>query len=142
MDSDFLETRNRHLDAKYELIKKNEQRAETFMTEDADIILMAYGIMARVSKKSVLEARKQGVKAGLIRPITLWPFPENIVKEAAQTAKRFLSIEISMGQMIEDIRLVVAGQVPVDLYGRIGITPNPEEITKQIIALADREGLR
>lgn len=140
LSADFLEERNRHLFEKYAKIRKNEQRADTFLTDDADIIVVAFGIMARIVKKSVMEARKRGVKAGLFRPISLWPFPDNAMKNVARTAKRFLSVEISMGQMIQDIRLAVEGKVPVELYGRIGITPNPEEITKEILLIAEREG--
>lgn len=140
LDSDFLEKRNHHLQAKYDFIQKEAKRAETFMVEDADIVVVAFGLMGRIAKKSVLEARKQGVKAGLIRPITLWPFPDDVIKTVAQTAKRFLSVEINMGQMIEDIRLALEGRVPVEFFGRIGVSPNPEEITRQIVALAAREG--
>lgn len=140
LDPEFLEKRNRHLDAKYKEIQANEQRAETFMMEDADLAVMAFGIIARIAKRSVMEARKQGIKVGLIRPITLWPFPERVVAGAARKVRRFLSIEVSMGQMVEDIRLAVNGQVPVDFYGRIGITPNPEELTREIMRIAEREG--
>lgn len=140
LSAEFLEERNWHLFEKYAEIVKNEQRAETFLTDDADIIVVAFGIMARIAKKSVMEARKRGVKAGLFRPISLWPFPDKRMKEVAMTARMFLSVEISMGQMIQDIRLAVEGKAPVELYGRIGITPNPEEITKQLLLIAEREG--
>lgn len=140
LDSGFLEKRNHHLQAKYDLINKECKRAETYMLEDADIVVVAFGLMGRIAKKSVSEARKQGVKAGLIRPITLWPFPDDTIKQAGQTAKRFLSVEINMGQMIEDIKLALEGMKPVEFYGRIGISPNPEEITGQIVAIAAREG--
>lgn len=140
LDPDYLEKRNRILDAKYKEIHAKEQRAETFMLEDADLVVVAFGIIARIAKRSVMEARKQGIRVGLIRPITLWPFPEKVVAEATKTASRFLSIEVSMGQMIEDIRLAVNGQVPVEFYGRIGMTPNPEELTRQIMSLAEKEG--
>ncbi|MDD3268123.1 MAG: 3-methyl-2-oxobutanoate dehydrogenase subunit VorB [Syntrophomonadaceae bacterium] len=138
--SDFLEERNRILQAKYKLIEQNEKRAETFLTDDADVIVVAFGLMARIVKKAVMEARKNGVKAGLIRPITLWPFPDEHFKKVAETARMVLSVEISMGQMVEDIRLSVNGRVPVEFYGRIGFTPNPEEITQQLLLLAEREG--
>ena len=140
LSAEFLEERNRHLFKKYARIIESEQRAETFLTDDADIIVVAFGIMARIAKKSVMEARKKGVKAGLFRPISLWPFPDKKMQEVARTAKRFLSVEISMGQMIQDIRLAVEGKAPVELYGRIGITPNPEEITRQLLLIAEREG--
>ncbi|HHW61956.1 MAG TPA: 3-methyl-2-oxobutanoate dehydrogenase subunit VorB [Syntrophomonadaceae bacterium] len=140
LSPEVLEHRNQHLQRKYDQLQANESRAETFMTDDADLILVAFGLMSRVVKKAVIEARKQGIKVGLIRPITLWPFPDAIIKEAAEKAQMFLSVEISMGQMIEDIRLAVDGAVPVDFYGRIGIIPNPEEIYSEIIRIAEREG--
>ena len=87
-----------------------------------------------------MEVRKKGHKVGLIRPITLWPFPEEEIRNAAQSAKMFLAVEISMGQMIDDVRLAVNGKVPVEFYGRIGMIPSPEEIAGQIIMLAEREG--
>lgn len=140
LSPDFLEYRNRHLQAKYEQIKANEPRAETFMLDDAELVIVAFGLMSRIVKRSVLEARRKGIKVGMIRPITLWPFPDEIFKQAAETAKLFLSVEISMGQMVEDIRLAVNGKVPVDFYGRIGFIPNPQEITRQIVSIAQREG--
>ncbi|QGT99874.1 2-oxoglutarate/2-oxoacid ferredoxin oxidoreductase, alpha subunit [Candidatus Syntrophocurvum alkaliphilum] len=140
LPQDEIENRNIYLANKYKEIKANEKRAETFMTEDAELVVVAFGLMFRIVKRAVIEARKQGVKVGLIRPITLWPFPDEHIKKAAETAKRFLSIEISMGQMVEDIRLAVNGKVPVDFYGRIGMTPNPEEITQQLLLVAEKEG--
>ena len=112
------------------------------MVEDADIVLVAFGLLSRIAKKATMEARRQGIKVGLIRPITLWPFPSEHIKKAAEQARVFLSLEISMGQMIEDIKLAVNGKAPVELYGRIGIIPSPEEITRQIMLLAEREGLK
>jgi len=141
LSAEALEARNQHLFKKYQEIGQNEKRAETFMVEDADIVVVAFGLLARVIKRSVMEARKKGVKAGLIRPITLWPFPDVHIKEAANTCKVMLAVEINMGQMIQDIKLAVEGKVPVEFYGRIGILPNPEEITREILKVAEREGL-
>ncbi len=141
LSADYLEERNHHLQNKYDEIISREKRAESYLTEDADMVVVAFGLMARIAKRAVMEARKTGVKVGLIRPITLWPFPDTEIIKAAQTAKRFLSVEISMGQMIEDIRLAVAGRVPVDFFGRIGVTPNPEEIFRAIMQIAEREGM-
>jgi len=135
-----LEERNQHLSQKYQLIKKQEAKAETFMVEDADLVMVAFGLMSRIVKRAVMEARKQGLKVGLIRPVTLWPFPEKVFQEAAKHASQFLAVEISMGQMVEDIRLAVNGRAPVRFYGRIGMIPNPEEITSQIIEAAQGEG--
>ncbi len=140
LSAEFLEERNHHLSNKYKEISLKEKRAESFMTEDADLVVVAFGLMARIVKKAVMEARQKGIKVGLIRPITLWPFPDEDIRKAAQTAKRFVSVEISMGQMIDDVRLALDGQAPVEFYGRIGITPNPEEILREIILIAEREG--
>lgn len=142
LSPEYLEERNRHLQHKYDEISCREKKAESYLTEDADLVVVAFGLMARIVKRAVMEARKNGVKVGMIRPITLWPFPDDAIIKAAQTAKRFLSVEINMGQMIEDIRLAVGGRIPVDFYGRIGVIPNPEEILREILMLAEREGLR
>lgn len=142
LDPDFLEYRNHVLAQKYASIKAQEPRAENFMVEDAELVVVAFGLMSRIVKKAVIEVRKQGYKVGLIRPITLWPFPVEPVSMAAEQAKLFLSVEISMGQMVEDVRLAVNGRAPVEFYGRIGIVPTPEEIAKQIVAIAQKEGLR
>ncbi|SHH10446.1 2-oxoglutarate ferredoxin oxidoreductase subunit alpha [Thermosyntropha lipolytica DSM 11003] len=137
-----LEQRNRYLKSKYDLIKAREKRAETFMTEDAKLVLVAFGLMSRVAKRAVMEVRKRGIKAGLIRPITLWPFPDEHIVEAAENgAKLFLSLEINMGQMVEDIKLALNGRSRVEFYGRIGIIPNPEEIVGVVMQIAEREGL-
>jgi 2-oxoglutarate ferredoxin oxidoreductase subunit alpha len=141
LPADEIEKRNLHLFNKYKEISMNEKRAETFMVEDADIVVVAFGLLARVIKRSVIEARKHGVKAGLIRPITLWPFPDQHIKDVVNTCKVLLSVEINMGQMIQDIKLAAEGRVPVEFYGRIGVLPNPEEITREILAVAEREGL-
>ncbi|HZJ84262.1 MAG TPA: 3-methyl-2-oxobutanoate dehydrogenase subunit VorB [Syntrophomonadaceae bacterium] len=135
-----LENRNIILHDKYNLIKAKEKRAELFMVDDADLVLVAFGLMSRICKKAVMDVREKGKKVGLIRPITLWPFPDEDIRKVSDTAKLFLSVEINMGQMIEDIKLAVNGQVPVEFYGRIGLTPNPEEITQEILKIAEREG--
>ena len=140
LSPEFLEHRNHVLGEKYSLIKANEQKAAAFLTEDADLVVVAFGLMSRIVKKAIMEVRKKGHKVGLIRPITLWPFPEEEIGNAAQSAKMFLAVEISMGQMIDDVRLAVNGKVPVEFYGRIGMIPSPEEIAGQIIMLAEREG--
>ncbi len=143
MPVELLQTRNQHLTKKYEAIRSEEIRSEEFMTEDADLILVAYGIMARIARKAVINARQLGLKTGLIRPITLWPYPYETLGRAARHCKAMVSVEIStVGQMIEDIRLAAEGKVPVHYIGEIGRTPNPEEITQQLLAIAEREGLR
>jgi 2-oxoglutarate ferredoxin oxidoreductase subunit alpha len=139
LDPDYLEYRNSVLQAKYREIRAKEQRAELFQTDDADIVVVAFGLLSRIVKKSVMEARRKGLKVGMIRPVTLWPFPADIVSKVADTARTFLSVEINHGQMIDDIRLAVNGKAPVEFYGRIGVIPSPEEITKQIVQLAERK---
>ncbi len=142
MPVEQLQTRNQHLTEKYQAIRSQEIRSEEFLTEDADLILVAYGIMARIAKKAVMNARSLGIKTGLIRPITLWPYPYGVVNKIAQTCKAMVSIEISTtGQMIEDIKLATAGKVPIHYIGEIARTPNPEEITQQLLVIAAKEGL-
>jgi 2-oxoglutarate ferredoxin oxidoreductase subunit alpha len=114
---------------RYAEIEKNEPLWENFMAEDAEIVVVAFGIAARVSKNAVTEARAQGIKAGLIRPITLWPFPRKPLAEAAETAKQFISVELSMGQMIEDVELSIRCRRPVTLCNRAGgMIPTPEQV--------------
>ncbi len=123
---------------RYEVVKANEVRVETENTEDADIVLVAYGSTARIAKSAAVEARKKGLKVGVIRPITLWPFPEKVINEVADTAKAFLTVEMSKGQMVEDVRLAVNGKKPVHFFGRTGgIIPTPAEILAQIEKLAE-----
>lgn len=122
---------------RYEIVKKNEVRVETEETENADIVLVAYGSTARIAKSAAVEARKKGLKVGVIRPITLWPFPEKVINEAADTAKAFLTVEMSKGQMVEDVKLAVNGKKPVHFFGRTGgIIPTPAEILAQIEKIA------
>lgn len=120
--------------ARYEEIKDKHTLYEEYRTEDARIILTAYGASARVTKAAVKAARERGIPAGFLRPVTLWPFPEQALRRAAETAEAFLCVEMSMGQMVDDVRLAVAGRRPVHFYGRTGgIIPSPEEILEQII---------
>jgi 2-oxoglutarate ferredoxin oxidoreductase subunit alpha len=110
-------------------VEANEVRCESFLTEDADIVVVAFGIAARVSKNAVLAARKAGVKAGLIRPITVWPFPKAPIAAAADKVKAFISVELSMGQMIEDVRLAEECRRPVVLCNRAGgMIPGVDQI--------------
>lgn len=119
---------------RYEKIKATEQRASEYLTEDADIILVAFGASARVAHSAVDMARAQGIKAGLIRPITLWPFPTDCLKKAAKTAKGFLSVEMNMGQMVDDVKLAIDCSRPVEFFGRTGgVIPTPNEILEKIV---------
>lgn len=118
---------------RYETIKKNEQLAEEYMTEDADVVLVAYGASSRVARSAVNKARAKGIKAGLVRPITLWPFPADAVKRASQNAKSILVVEMSMGQMVDDVKLAVECKLPVHFYGRTGgMIPTPAAVLEQI----------
>ena len=122
---------------KYKLIEENEVMYEEYMMEDAEVCVVAFGIAARVSKNAVVEARKQGIKAGLLRPITLWPFPTKAVKQAAEHCKGFVSVELSMGQMIEDIKLASDCARPVELCNRVGgMIPSPEQVLASIKNIA------
>lgn len=126
---------------RYKMIEEKEQRAETFMVDDADIVLVAYGASARIARSAVVAAREKGIKAGLVRPITLWPFPKKAITALLPTAKAFLSVEMNMGQMIDDIRLVVDGQVPVEHFGRTGgKIPSPAEVLEHIEGLQEKVG--
>ncbi len=119
---------------RYDLVKKNETMYEEYMMDDAEIAIAAFGIAARVSKNAVKEARKRGIKAGLIRPITLWPFPDAPFKKAAEHVKEFISVELSMGQMIEDVRLASECKVKVSLCNRVGgMIPSPEQVLDAIV---------
>ena len=113
---------NIRLFKKYEEITKNETKCDDYMLDDAEIVFVAYGSVARICKAAVVELRAQGIKAGLIRPITLYPYPTNNIAEAAKKdcVKKFITVELSMGQMVEDVRLSVNGLKPVEFYGRSG----------------------
>ena len=138
---DALERLNRERFERYEVIKANEQRAELFMCDDAEIVLVAFGASARIARSAVVAAREQGIKAGLIRPITLWPFPTDAFESVMDTARDFLVVEMNMGQMVEDVRLVSEGRVPVEFFGRTGgIIPTPAEVLKRIEAAHERVG--
>ncbi len=118
---------------RYETIKANETDAELYLTEDCDVLLCAFGATARVVKSAVNDARAQGIKAGMFRPKTLWPFPVKEINEAAKSAKKLLSVEMSMGQMIDDIKLAINCSKPVEFYGRTGgVIPTPAEILAEI----------
>ncbi len=122
---------------KYAEIEKNEVMSESFMMEDAEICIVAFGIAARVSKNAVLEARAQGIKVGMIRPITLWPFPKQVLAEAADRVRHFISVELSMGQMIEDVELAIRCRRPVTLCNRVGgMIPTPEQVLGEIKKVA------
>ena len=118
---------------RYEIIKEKEPMAKEYLVDDADIVLVSFGATARIVKSAVNSARSMGIKAGMIRPITLWPFPEKVMQKAAKNASCFLSVEMSMGQMVDDVRLAVNGEKPVYFFGRTGgIIPSPAEVLGEI----------
>ncbi|MBQ0084408.1 MAG: 3-methyl-2-oxobutanoate dehydrogenase subunit VorB [Clostridiales bacterium] len=132
-----LEKTNIERYKRYEEVIANEPMWEEYMTEDADIVIAAFGIAARVAKNAIKKARREGIKVGLIRPITVWPFPTEPFAKIADTCSAIISVELSMGQMIEDVRLASGGKVPVTLCNRVGgIIPEPEEILEEIHRIA------
>ena len=129
LDPGRQEKFNQKLQAKYRTIEENEVRYEEFQTEDADYILVAYGSSSRICQKTVDLAREAGLKIGLIRPITLFPFPVKVIQKHLSHAKGFMSVEMSAGQMVEDVKLAVNGKVPVVHFGRMGgMIPSPNEV--------------
>jgi len=124
-----LEQKNLSRYARYALVEQRETDFEAFLVDDAEICLVAYGIAARIAKNAVVAARAKGIRAGLIRPITLWPFPGAVLKEAATHVRQFLSVELSMGQMIQDIELAIRCSRPVSLVSHVGgVILTPEEV--------------
>ena len=131
LKSEVMELRNLHLQEKYRKIRENEVRYETKFMDDAEYMIVAFGSAARIAEKAIEMARAEGIKVGLFRPITLWPFPTNEIAAAAAKVKGILVAEINAGQMVDDVRLAVNGKVPVEHYGRLGgIVPEPEEMVK------------
>jgi 2-oxoglutarate ferredoxin oxidoreductase subunit alpha len=126
---DVLERHNKKLMAKYAKAAEELPEWRSYLMEDADVVLVGYGIIGRVLRSTVDLARANGIKAGLIRPVTLWPFPEEPIVQAVDQAERFFVVELSDGQMIQDVRLAVNGRRPVGFYGRQGgMVPHASEI--------------
>lgn len=124
---------NHKLQAKYREIEENEVRYEEFQCDDAEYLFVAYGTSARVCQKAIQLARAEGIKVGLLRPITLFPFPKKIISSLASQVKGILAVEMSAGQMVEDVRLAVNGKIPVEHWGRMGgIVPTPEEAVENL----------
>jgi len=135
IQSEEMEEKNRELQAKFKLMRENEVRYEEYQMEDAEVIIVAYGLSSRISKKTIELGRDAGIRLGLFRPISLWPFPKARLSEIADrdNVKSFISIEMSAGQMVEDVQLSVLGKKPVHFYGRQGgIIPTPQEILEAI----------
>jgi 2-oxoglutarate ferredoxin oxidoreductase subunit alpha len=134
LDPARQERHNQKLQVKYRKMCETEVRFEAIDCNDADYLFVAYGSCARICQKSVKLARAKGIKAGLIRPITLFPFPSTELDRRAGKLKGILAVEMSSGQMIEDVRLAVSGKVPVELYGRMGgMVPSPEEVFEALL---------
>jgi 2-oxoisovalerate ferredoxin oxidoreductase alpha subunit len=129
LEPDELEAHERAMEAKYRWAQQEEPRHEAYQTDDADVLLVGYGIVSRVLRSTVEEARKEGLRAGLFRPITLWPFPSKALADAAARVEKVLVVELSNGQMVEDVRLSLDGRVQVEFYGRGGgNVPSMEEL--------------
>ena len=133
LKSEIMEKRNLHLQEKYKTIRETETRFETSLCEDADYIIVSFGSASRIGEKAVELAREQGLKVGLFRPITLWPFPSKELVEISKGKKGILVSEINAGQMVQDVRLAIDGALPVEHFGRLGgIVPDPEEIVEAL----------
>jgi 2-oxoglutarate ferredoxin oxidoreductase subunit alpha len=131
-----MEKLNLVLQEKYLQLQK-EVRWEEIKTEDAEIVLVAFGLTARICDKTVNLVREKGLKVGMLRPITLYPFPTDAIAKLAERAKVFLTVEMNAGQMVQDVRLAVNGKCPVHFYGRMGgMIPSPEEVLTQVESIA------
>ena len=140
LDPHVMEQHNEHLQRKYKEICDKEVRYEEFMTEDADYLIVAFGSASRIAQKAIELCRNEGLRVGMLRPITLWPFPTKAIATMAKKVKGILSVEINAGQMVEDIRLAVEGRIPVTHYGRMGgIVPTPEEIMTALHTLKNQK---
>lgn len=129
LDSAAMEKNNERLQRTYAEIQRNEVRFKEYYTDDAEYLIVAFGTVARIALKAIEEARQKGVRIGLLRPVTLWPFPSDRIAELAGQVKGILTVELNAGQMIEDVRLAVNGRVPVFHFGRMGgMIPTPGEI--------------
>lgn len=134
LDDDKMEQNNERYQRTYAAIHDAEVRYEEYFTDDAEYLFVAFGSIARICLKAIEEARAKGIKVGLLRPITLWPFPEKIISELSHRVKGILVVELNAGQMIEDVRLAAESRVPIFHYGRMGgNVPNPQEVLDQML---------
>jgi pyruvate/2-oxoacid:ferredoxin oxidoreductase alpha subunit len=135
LESDELEEHQRQMEVKYARAQQDEPRYELYHADDADVLVVGYGIVSRILRSAVEKARREGLRAGLFRPITLWPFPTKALAAAAKRAQHVLVVELSNGQMLEDVRLSLNGKVPVEFYGRVGgNVPSVEEVYARLAA--------
>lgn len=139
---EVLEGRNLKLQAKYAKAREQECRCENYLTEDAEIVVAAFGSCARIAKAAVEEARSRGIKAGLCRPITLWPFPEEAVVQGCKNAKACIVTELNEGQMLYDVRLALKDRIPVQFFGKMGgVIPTPKEILEEMKKVEVKPGV-
>ena len=137
LEADELEAHQRQMEAKYARAQQEEPRYEQYHADDAEVLLVGYGIVSRVLRSAVEKARREGLRVGLFRPITLWPYPAEALARAAERAERVLVVELSNGQMVEDVRLSLNGKVPVEFYGRVGgNVPSVEEVYARLTTRA------
>ncbi|MGE5487507.1 MAG: 3-methyl-2-oxobutanoate dehydrogenase subunit VorB [bacterium] len=142
LEPDELEAHVRKLEAKYQRVEREEVRFESVQTEDAEMVLIGFGIVGRLLKAVVENSRARGMRIGLLRPITLYPFPAEEIRRLARTARMFLTVELSWGQMHEDVRLALEGRRPAELYTRVGgNVPSAEELQEVVDRLAERVGI-
>ena len=140
INTEDLTVHNLKLQAIYREVEKNEVMYETYMTEDADIVITAFGTVARIAKSAIHDLREQGIKVGLFRPITVWPYPYDELKAAASNAKALLDVECNEGQMLEDVKLAINGTKPVEYFGHCGsLMPTTDEIKAKILEM--KEGI-
>jgi pyruvate/2-oxoacid:ferredoxin oxidoreductase alpha subunit len=139
LDIDDMEAHQGHLEAKYRLAEQHEVRAEEYQTDNAEIVLVGYGIVARILKAVTAEARSEGLNVGVLRPITLYPFPKLHFQRLAQKARVFVVVEMSNGQLIEDVRLALNGSRPVEFLSRVGgNVPSHDEVLRFVRKQAER----
>ncbi len=137
LEPDVLEAHVRKLEAKYRQAEELEPRHELYKADDAEVLLVGYGIVSRVLRSTVDQVRELGLRAGLFRPLTLWPFPSKALVEAARRCRMVMVVEMSIGQMVEDVRLALNGKIPVEFYSRVGgNVPQAEEVRDKLLAHA------
>jgi 2-oxoglutarate ferredoxin oxidoreductase subunit alpha len=133
LDPAVMEKNNIRFQSKYRKIEENEVRYEELLCEDAEYLIVAFGSMARISRKAMEMAREEGIKVGLFRPVTLWPFPIKPLNAYNKKVKGILTVELNAGQMIEDVKLAVECKIPVNYFGRLGgIVPTPDEVLEEL----------
>ncbi len=133
LDPAWMERHNQHLQEKFRTIRENEVRYEEYLTEDAEYLIVSFGSAARIAQKAIEICRQEGLRIGMLRPITLWPFPAHQIQALSERMKAILCLEINAGQMVDDVRLSVMGRCPVIHYGRMGgMVPTPEEVVEVI----------